>query len=166
MWRVKSRTYCSMSMPRELISSTRAKHPATSRAATSSATPESVSSATSPSSSRASSTRTVPRPCTESVSSVDRASRRPPRAWRATRASASLSYSKPSEVHTNSRRSAMSASEMRWNSRRWQRESTVSGIFCGSVVHSTNTTCAGGSSSVLSSALNAAVVSMWTSSIT
>ena len=36
--------------------------------------------------------------------------------------------------------------------------------FCGSVVASTNVTWAGGSSSVFSSALDAAVDSMWTSS--
>ena len=60
----------------------------------------------------------------------------------------------------------MSESEMRWNSRRWQRDSTVSGIFWGSVVHRMNTTWLGGSSSVLSSALKAEVENMWTSSIT
>ncbi len=46
-----------------------------------------------------------------------------------------------------------------------QRDSTVTGIFCGSVVARMNLTCSGGSSSVLSMALNACPVSMWTSSI-
>ena len=41
----------------------------------------------------------------------------------------------------------------------------VAGSFCGSVVARMNTTCAGGSSSVLSNALNAAVESMCTSSM-
>ena len=41
----------------------------------------------------------------------------------------------------------------------------VSGTFCGSVVARMNTTWLGGSSSVFSSALNAAVDSMWTSSM-
>ncbi len=43
---------------------------------------------------------------------------------------------------------------------RWQRDRTVMGIFCGSVVQKMNFTCAGGSSSVFSNALNAGVVSM------
>jgi len=48
---------------------------------------------------------------------------------------------------------------------RWQRETMVSGSFCGSVVAKMNFTCGGGSSSVFSSALNAACDSMWTSSM-
>ncbi len=46
-----------------------------------------------------------------------------------------------------------------------QRESTVTGSFCGSVVASRNFTCGGGSSSVFSSALKALLDSMCTSSI-
>ena len=46
-----------------------------------------------------------------------------------------------------------------------QRDSTVTGIFCGSVVASTNFTCSGGSSSVFSIELNAPFDSMCTSSI-
>ena len=46
-----------------------------------------------------------------------------------------------------------------------QRERMVSGSFCGSVVAKMNFTCGGGSSSVLSSALNAATDSMCTSSM-
>ena len=46
-----------------------------------------------------------------------------------------------------------------------QRESTVTGTFCGSVVAKTNFKYSGGSSSVLSMALNAVPESMCTSSI-
>ncbi len=46
-----------------------------------------------------------------------------------------------------------------------QRDSTVTGIFCGSVVARMNFTCAGGSSSVFSIALNADFDSMCTSSM-
>ncbi|MNW08831.1 hypothetical protein D3C71_2056890 [compost metagenome] len=56
-----------------------------------------------------------------------------------------------------------SSSRFRLNCR--QRDSTVTGSFCGSVVASRNFTCSGGSSSVFSSALNAALDSMCTSSI-
>ncbi len=59
----------------------------------------------------------------------------------------------------------MSSFEMRWKSKRWQRDRIVSRIFCGSVVHRTKMPRLGGSSSVLSSALNACVVSMWNSSM-
>ena len=57
------------------------------------------------------------------------------------------------------------ASPMRRKSNRWQRERIVAGTFCGSVVAKMNLTCGGGSSSVFSRALKAAVVSMWTSSM-
>jgi DNA-binding Lrp family transcriptional regulator len=46
-----------------------------------------------------------------------------------------------------------------------QRDSTVTGSFCGSVVASRNFTCGGGSSRVFSSALNEWVESMCTSSM-
>ncbi len=59
----------------------------------------------------------------------------------------------------------MSSWAMAWKSKRWTRLRMVAGIFCGSVVQSTKTTWLGGSSRVLSSALNAVVVSMWTSSM-
>ena len=58
----------------------------------------------------------------------------------------------------------MSGSAMRRKSKRWQRELIVGGMRCGSVVASTKMTCGGGSSRVLSRALKAASVSMWTSS--
>jgi hypothetical protein len=50
------------------------------------------------------------------------------------------------------------------NSKCWVRLRMVGSTFCGSVVASTNTTWAGGSSSVFNSALDAGVESMWTSS--
>ena len=62
-------------------------------------------------------------------------------------------------------RPTMSSMPMRRKSKRWQRDWIVSGTLCGCVVASTKTTWLGGSSSVLSSALNAAVESMWTSSM-
>ena len=55
---------------------------------------------------------------------------------------------------------------MRRKSKRWQRLRIVGSTRCGSVVASTNTTRGGGSSSVLSRALKAAVESMWHSSTT
>src|SRR5947207_1910528 len=47
----------------------------------------------------------------------------------------------------------------------WQRESIVAGSLCRSVVAMINTTCEGGSSRILSRALNAEVESMCTSSM-
>ena len=52
----------------------------------------------------------------------------------------------------------------RRNSKCWVRLRMVGRTFWGSVVASTKMTWAGGSSSVFSSALDAAVESMWTSS--
>jgi hypothetical protein len=60
--------------------------------------------------------------------------------------------------------SASWAGAMGLKSKRWHRESTVVGILRGSVVASTNTTWAGGSSSVFRKALKAGPESMWTSS--
>jgi hypothetical protein len=54
---------------------------------------------------------------------------------------------------------------MRRKSNRWQRDSTVTGNLSTSVVANRNFTCAGGSSSVLSKALNALRESMCTSSM-
>jgi len=52
----------------------------------------------------------------------------------------------------------------RRRSKRWQRDSTVTGTRRISVVANTNFTCGGGSSNVFSSALKAWFDSMWTSS--
>ncbi len=54
---------------------------------------------------------------------------------------------------------------IRLKSKRWTRDSTVSGIFWGSVVANRKTTWGGGSSRVFNSALKAPVESMWTSSM-
>src|SRR5699024_4019567 len=62
-------------------------------------------------------------------------------------------------------RSAITLLLMDLKSNRWQREITVSGILCGSVVAKINTTCFGGSSNVFNSALNALVEIICTSSI-
>ena len=78
--------------------------------------------------------------------------------------SASSSASSFSDVQMEASDWTMSFSGTGRKSKRWQRERIVAGTFCGSVVAKTNFTCGGGSSSVLSSALNASVVSMWTSS--
>ena len=51
------------------------------------------------------------------------------------------------------------------NSKCCVRERIVGSTFCGSVVASTNTTCAGGSSSVFSNVFDAAAESMCTSSM-
>ena len=55
--------------------------------------------------------------------------------------------------------------ETRWNSKTWQRERIVGSSFCISVVARMKTTRGGGSSSVFSSALNAAFESMCASSM-
>ena len=55
---------------------------------------------------------------------------------------------------------ASSATEMRRRSKRWQRDSTVTGTLRISVVAKMNFTCGGGSSSVFSSALKALRLSM------
>ena len=54
---------------------------------------------------------------------------------------------------------------MRRRSKRWHRDSTVTGTLRISVVANTNFTCGGGSSSVFSSALKALRDSMWISSM-
>ena len=51
-----------------------------------------------------------------------------------------------------------------WKSKRWQRSTIVAGTLCASVVASTKTTCAGGSSSVFRNAFHAACESMCASS--
>src|SRR5213595_2092255 len=61
--------------------------------------------------------------------------------------------------------SLISKTGMRRRSNRWQRERIVGSTFSGSVVANMNFTCSGGSSSVFSNALKAAVESMWTSSM-
>ena len=93
------------------------------------------------------------------------ASRMPPSAERAISDTASSCASRPMSESTWRRRLTIRLTGMRRKSNRWQRDRMVAGSFCGSVVARMNTAWAGGSSSVLSSALNAPVESMCTSSM-
>jgi hypothetical protein len=98
-------------------------------------------------------------------SSSDRPSRRLPSAafdnWRIAPCSAGMPSA--SRIFAICPWIWLSSRRLRLNCR--QRDSTVTGSFCGSVVASRNFTWPGGSSSVFSSALNADFESMWTSSI-
>ncbi len=89
-----------------------------------------------------------------------------PRAACAIRPSAGLSAAIFSAPSTCSRCEVIAPAGMflRLNCR--QRDRTVTGIFCGSVVARMNLMCSGGSSSVFSIALNDELESMCTSSIT
>ena len=88
-----------------------------------------------------------------------------PRAARASRRKAAASAGTFSCASTRCKCASTVSGAMgrRLNCR--QRERTVTGTFCGSVVASTNFRYSGGSSSVLSMALNAVLLSMCTSSI-
>ena len=144
---------------------TASKSSGTSRRASASVTDPSTEPETSPRNSCATFVVTLPPPYVEICSSEVSASRMPPRACLVMSSSAASSYEKPSCEHTKARCACISSAPMAWKSKRWTRERTVARIFCGSVVHMMKTTWAGGSSMVLSSALNAAGVSMWTSSM-
>ena len=98
------------------------------------------------------------------MSRMDSASRMPPSAARAMRSKAAGEASAPAPCAACASRPTIWRIGMREKSNRWQRERIVAGSFCGSVVARMNTTCVGGSSSVLSSALNAPAESMCTSS--
>ena len=93
------------------------------------------------------------------------ASRMEPRAARESRRSAWGSAATCSAASTRVKCSSTVSGAIgrRLNCR--QRESTVTGTFCGSVVASTNLRYSGGSSSVFNMALKAVLVSMCTSSI-
>ena len=80
-------------------------------------------------------------------------------------ASASGATSTASFAVMPARCAIIASGSMRRRSNRWQRESTVTGTLRISVVAKMNFTCAGGSSSVLSSALKAEVLSICTSSM-
>jgi hypothetical protein len=58
----------------------------------------------------------------------------------------------------------MFAAVWRWKSKRWQRDNTVAGTLCDSVVASTRIACGGGSSNVFSNASQAACVNWCASS--
>ncbi|OPZ67264.1 MAG: hypothetical protein BWY81_01394 [Firmicutes bacterium ADurb.Bin467] len=93
------------------------------------------------------------------------ASRIAPSAARAISESASSVAVRPMPPNTTIILSTIVSAGRRLKSNRWQRERIVAGNFCGSVVARMNTAWRGGSSSVLSSALNAPVESMCTSSM-
>ena len=92
-----------------------------------------------------------------------RAGSRPPPARAAGRPPPRTST--PSAARICDRRAAISAAGSRFRLNCRQRDSTVTGSFCGSVVASRNFTCGGGSSSVFRSALKECADSMCTSSI-
>ena len=79
-----------------------------------------------------------------------------PAARRATRSSTSASASTPSRPRMSTRWPVSCSADSSVNSKCWVRDRMVGSTFCGSVVASTNTTCAGGSSSVFSSVFDAA----------
>ncbi len=83
----------------------------------------------------------------------------------ATRLRASGSASMPSSLQTRLSSATMFAWVWRWKSNRWHRERMVGSSLWGSVVARTKMTWGGGSSSVLRRALEASLVSMWTSSM-
>ena len=93
------------------------------------------------------------------------ASRMPPSAARAITIKAPGVTFAPLPSAASFRRPWMSLTAIRPKSNRWHRLRIVSGSFCGSVVARMKTMCAGGSSSVFSSALNAEVDSICTSSM-
>ena len=93
------------------------------------------------------------------------ASRSDPADWRAIQCRASSSIDAPSSAAASRRQAAIRSWPIRLNAKCWQRERTVAGTLCGSVVANTKVTYGGGSSIVFSSALNADVDSMCTSSM-
>ena len=98
-------------------------------------------------------------------SSSDSPSRTEPSAARAISASASGEISTFSSSAILPKCSTSVSLRHARRSKRWQRDSTVTGTLRISVVAKTNFTCGGGSSSVFSSALKAGVDSMCTSSM-
>ncbi len=98
-------------------------------------------------------------------SRIDSPSRAEPSAARAIIRSASASASTPSVAHTFSNSAVRTGTSIRRRSKRWQRDSTVTGICRISVVAKMNFTCSGGSSSVFRSPLKAGFESMCTSSM-
>ncbi len=115
--------------------------------------------------SRTSAADTFPAPWAIAWSSIDRPSRAEPSAAVAIIASASVSTSTSSALATSAKCAASLSAGMRRKSKRWQRDSTVTGTLLTSVVARKNFTCSGGSSSVFSKPLNAGLESMCTSSM-
>ena len=108
----------------------------------------------------------APPPWLMAWSSSEVASRAEPSAARAISASASSGTAVPSAWAIPRSISIIRSGVIRLRSNLWQRLSTVTGTLRISVVAKMNFTCSGGSSRVFSSALNALVESMWTSSMT
>lgn len=98
-------------------------------------------------------------------SSSDRPSRTEPSAARAIKARASVSIRAPSLAEIRSKCLTSTSGSTRRRSKRWVRDRIVTGTLRISVVAKMNLACGGGSSSVFSRALNAAVDSMCTSSM-
>ena len=92
------------------------------------------------------------------------ASRKLPAALRAIMPTAGSGSVIPSSAATRVSTPAICSSVGRRKSNRWQRSTIVAGTLCASVVASTKTTCAGGSSSVFRNAFHAAGESMCASS--
>ena len=137
--------------------------PATSSAATASRIAMRISNGAPPSAASTDATVTGPPPAS-TRSSKDSESRADPAAARATIGSASGSKLTPSSASTDASRPLISSTVRYENSKCCVRERIVGNTFSGSVVARMKTTCAGGSSSVFSSVLDASFVSMWTSS--
>ncbi|MCY1300695.1 hypothetical protein D9M70_502720 [compost metagenome] len=114
---------------------------------------------------RTSAASTLPSPKAMAWSVRLMASRMEPSAARPSSQSASASKGTFSAPSTWVRCSTTRSGGMFFRENCRQRERMVTGSFCGSVVASRNFTCGGGSSRVLSSALNECVESMCTSSI-
>ena len=109
---------------------------------------------------------TLPEPIASAWSSSDSPSRTEPWAARAISAMPSSSFASPPSLATMLPKCCISTgTSTRRRSKRWQRDSTVTGTLRTSVVAKMNFTCRGGSSSVLRSALNAPLESMCTSSM-
>ena len=154
------------SRPEARISSTLSMVSRTSPFNTARSTFENTVWSTAPStSSTRSYVRTSPAPNEMQRSSNDKASRLEPSACRARYVTASSSACTFSACKSSFSCCFSSSSESRRKSYRWQRESTVTGIFWTSVVARMKITYSGGSSSVFKIALNAPVESMCTSSM-
>ena len=153
-----------MSFADESVSKTISKSVEASRAASARTVRETLSRPVEPTASFTTSGVMRSRPPAHSSSRLI-ASRIPPCASLASISAASCSRSIPSHFAIYSSRAVSTGTGIRLKSNRWQRETMVAGNFCSSVVASMNITCAGGSSSVLRSALKALCDSMCTSSI-
>ena len=99
------------------------------------------------------------------LSATESVSRTLPSPSRAMWAIASFSALTPSFANMSVTRARSLSSGTSRKSKRMHLDSMVAGSLCTSVVHSTNMTCSGGSSSVFNRALNADTDSICTSSM-